>query len=191
MEGGPSGGTLETIVELVSHPITEKSKLGFNPLLKLVGSKEKSKNVFSSSLHVFLGYSPDHNSWVGFFPMSLGNLEIVRRSNAILNFGENLHYEEGMAYPNFFMGFLSTSGLFLLGTCFFNGPIFSFLRSYVLPKPGEGPSVETMENGFLNAVGYGTGSKGTKVKSELYFDADPGYKSTGRMLAEAGLTLAL
>jgi len=29
------------------------------------------------------------------------------------------------------------------------------------------------------------------VKTTLYFDADPGYKSTGRMLAEAGLTLAL
>lgn len=123
--------------------------------------------------------------------MSVGNTEIVKRSNAILGYGDNLHYEEGLVHPNFFVGFMATFGLVLLGNAFVMGPVFTFLRNYVLPKPGEGPSVESQENGFLDVTGYGTGSKGTQVKVELYFPADPGYKSTGRMLAEAGLTLAL
>lgn len=140
---------------------------------------------------MLLGYASIHESWVGLFPMSEGNSDIVKRSNVLLNYGEKLHYEEGLVYNNFFQGFLATFGLVVLGTCFFNDPLFSFLRKHVLPKPGEGPSKESQENGFLNAVGYGTGSKGTSVKTELYFPHDPAYKSTGRMLAEAGLTLAL
>jgi len=141
MDGGPSGGTLETIVELTTHPITEKSKLGFNPLDKIPGTNNKSGTKFTSSLQFLLGYSSVHSAWVGFFPMSVGNLEIVRRSNAILNYGE-LHYEEGLVYKNFFKGFCTTFGLVLMGNAFLLGPLFSFLRNYVLPKPGEGPSME-------------------------------------------------
>jgi len=43
----------------------------------------------------------------------------------------------------------------------------------------------------LNLVGYGEGSKGTKVKSVIYFPNDPGYVDTARMLVESGLSLAL
>ncbi|KAJ1483384.1 hypothetical protein T484DRAFT_1800487, partial [Baffinella frigidus] len=37
----------------------------------------------------------------------------------------------------------------------------------------------------------GTGSKGSKVQSELYFDKDAGYTETARMLVESGLSIAL
>jgi len=143
MDGAASGGTLETIIEHASHPLLfVKSTLGFNPLLKMPGTNNESKNVFTSSLQWLLSYSSIHSAWVGFMPGALCNLEIVRRSNAILNFGENFHYEESLVYKNFFEGFIATSALPVAATVFFLGPLFSFFRNYVLPKPGEGPSRE-------------------------------------------------
>lgn len=42
MLGAPSGGTLETIKESLNHPEPKKTALGFDPLLKIPGSKEKA-----------------------------------------------------------------------------------------------------------------------------------------------------
>jgi len=39
--------------------------------------------------------------------------------------------------------------------------------------------------------GYGTGENGSKLKAVLYFDDDPGYVDTARMLVETGLCLSL
>jgi len=65
------------------------------------------------------------------------------------------------------------------------------MRQYILPKPGEGPSEKESENYFLRIYGYGEGSKGSNVKSTLYFPNDPGYVDTARMLVETGLSLSL
>jgi short subunit dehydrogenase-like uncharacterized protein len=69
-------------------------------------------------------------------------------------------------------------GLFVFGTAFFFPPLQWLLRKFVLPKPGEGPSEEFMDSGFLKVTGYGTGSNGSKVKSMIYFPTDPGYRDT-------------
>lgn len=60
-----------------------------------------------------------------------------------------------------------------------------------MPKPGEGPSEKEQKDFFLRVIGYGEGTKGSKVKSTLYFPNDPGYVDTARMLVESGLCLAL
>jgi short subunit dehydrogenase-like uncharacterized protein len=66
------------------------------------------------------------------------------------------------------------------------------LQSYVLPKPGEGPSMKDMEeNHFLSVNAQGVGSKGTKAEAVMYFPQCPGYLETARMVTECGLSLAL
>jgi len=47
-----------------------------------------------------------------------------------------------MVFPSFFEGFIVSFGLILLSTTYFIDPLFSYLRENVLPKPGQGPSVE-------------------------------------------------
>ena len=66
-----------------------------------------------------------------------------------------------------------------------------FLRSAIILKPGEGPSRETMENGYTCICGFGTGSRGCKVETLLYFPSDIMYLDTARMLVESGLCLGL
>lgn len=193
MAGAASGGTLETLFESMAHPESKKNNLGYDPLLKVPGTKDKAAVGLSSKNQSFLGYSSFHKSWVGPWALATGNSLIVKRSNAILNYSgdKNLVYEEALVYPSFSVGFNEMFSMIIFGTSLFFWPLGWVMRTFVLPKPGEGPSREIMENGFLNLVGYATGTNGTKVKSQLYYPKDPGYMDTGRMLAEAGLTLAL
>lgn len=65
------------------------------------------------------------------------------------------------------------------------------MRAVWLPKPGEGPSEEAMDNGHLYVLGVARGTKGTVVKSTMSFEVDPGYKDTARMLVESALALSL
>jgi short subunit dehydrogenase-like uncharacterized protein len=48
----------------------------------------------------------------------------------------------------------------------------------VLPKPGEGPSEKEMDKGFLTVTGFGTGTNGHKVRAEMHFSTDAGYRDT-------------
>ena len=65
------------------------------------------------------------------------------------------------------------------------------MRKFLLPQPGQGPSEKECYDYFLRVIGYGEGSKGSMVKSVLYFPNDPGYVDTARMLVESGLSLSL
>jgi len=72
MKGEPSGGTLESILEIVSDvsAMLKTSELGFDPLLKKYGSKEKSSSSTSNGLQMILNYSFTHSAWVGFMPLA-------------------------------------------------------------------------------------------------------------------------
>ena len=65
------------------------------------------------------------------------------------------------------------------------------LANFVLPKPGEGPSLKQMQHGFLRITAVGTGNKGSRLQSEIFFDKDAGYRETARMLVESALSIAL
>ena len=65
------------------------------------------------------------------------------------------------------------------------------LEKFVVPKPGEGPSESSQKRGSYDLRFYGTGSKGNKLTAKVTGDMDPGYGSTGKMLGEAAVCLAL
>jgi len=50
MNGGISGGTIASAIGMIENPPTNKSRVGFNPLLKLSGKDEKSSNKFYSRI---------------------------------------------------------------------------------------------------------------------------------------------
>lgn len=61
-----------------------------------------------------------------------------------------------------------------------------------LPQPGEGPSRQTMENGWMTLHGRGIivkDGKETTVTSKFHFDKDIGYLYTAALLVEAGMVL--
>lgn len=195
----PSGGTLETAMDIKYGPKKEKAPelraLGYDPLLKPSGGetgpsefKLNAKNVSSlQTSNPKLGHA-GHRT---FFFMAGVNANAVKRSNALNKYGKKVMYCEGQAFSTLYKAVLYLSKLAMLGLGLAIPPIRALLRKYVLPKPGEGPSEEFMNSGFLDVTGVATGTDGSTVKSTMRFPVDPGYKDTARMAVEAGLSLSL
>ena len=68
-------------------------------------------------------------------------------------------------------------------------PPFAAGRGAPPPKPGEGPSKEERESGFYDLVFLGIDADGRQVRGAVRGDRDPGYGSTAKIIAEAGLCL--
>ncbi|GMH57555.1 hypothetical protein TrVE_jg13431 [Triparma verrucosa] len=173
-----SGGTIATMVDSVENPLANV-KSDFDPIY---GAKKGGKVVNASPKFVSKG--PD--GWMSFFMMSLVNAEAVKRS-ASLN--QNLEYVEGERV-DLLTGVNNTLSLYMSLCALYVPALRKFLMSKnIIPNPGTGPSLKQQQNGYLRVIGTGYGSKGSKVRSCIYFDSDPGYRDTARMVAEAGATL--
>lgn len=81
-------------------------------------------------------YSSLGKSWVGMWALAAGNMNIVKRSNALLNYNDRMIYYEGLKFPGFFYGFNYTLALCIFGTCLFFPPLSYILRKFILPSPG-------------------------------------------------------
>merc|ERR1711904_574189 len=91
-----------------------------------------------------------------FFFMAGVNANAVKRSNALNNYGKKVVYCEGQAFSGLCKAFSYLGGMAMFGLGLAIPPIRALLRKYVLPKPGEGPSEEFMDSGFLAVTGVAT-----------------------------------
>mmetsp|Transcript_3027 Transcript_3027/g.6943 ORF Transcript_3027/g.6943 Transcript_3027/m.6943 type:complete len:493 (+) Transcript_3027:134-1612(+) len=188
--GTMSGGTVATIIHHMDNPMKPKTSLKFNALdMKADGSES---NCHTSINMKKLGYSELNKTWYSYFLMSSVNQACVRRSNALNGYGSNVSYKEQQVLPGFSATITWLISSILGGLLLGNPLLRKFaLATGLLPSPGEGPSLQMQEDGFLVVTGYGIGSKGTKVKSQFYFPKDPGYRDTARMIVESGLCMVL
>jgi short subunit dehydrogenase-like uncharacterized protein len=118
------------------------------------------------------GHDADVGSDVAPFMMAAINTKNVHRSNLLQGFpyGRDFQYDEMvMVQP---------------GSRDFEMP-----TGASAPKPGEGPSKEERERGFYDVVFVGIDKDGRKVQASVKGDMDPGYGSTSKILAEAGICL--
>eukprot|EP00053_Salpingoeca_punica_P009205 m.82470 g.82470 ORF g.82470 m.82470 type:complete len:484 (+) comp14920_c0_seq1:129-1580(+) len=188
--GELSGGTLQTIFTSLFDRKPAPAALGFDPLIKDADGK-RSENKLSAKNQKFLGYNQQFKSWVGPFVMAMVMANCVRRSNAVNGYGRNVTYKEALVYPGLMAGVVNTIQNLVFATMLFCPPLRAFMTRFVLPKPGEGPSVETMDKGFLRLTAFAKGVSGTRAQAVMYFPTDPGYRDTARMLVESGLALSL
>jgi short subunit dehydrogenase-like uncharacterized protein len=194
--GDLSGGTAETMMLSVSGHGMPRPKYDFNPLCMLPdGTKSTCTSTFEPTLLVQKSAPISGrfaSSYSAFFIMAAVNADIVKRSTALRQTAKNVIYRESMVLPDFKSAFCMHFGTILFATALLNPITSTLLQKYVLPKPGEGPSRDAMENKhFLAISAQGVGSKGTKVNSVIYFPRDAGYMDTARMVAESGLVLGL
>jgi len=198
-----SGGTFATVFHSLAQRVQYTSKLGFDPLLKTSpgdncettsGGASKSTAIFSAKNQSFLGYSAEfkEGAWVGPFVMAMVMANCVRRSFALNRYSPKMVYREFAVYPSFMAGVVTLIGMMLIGLAIMIPPLkWLLLETGFIPKPGQGPSVASMDKGFLKVTALATGDSGGKAKLEFYFPTDPGYRDTARMLVESGLVLAL
>jgi short subunit dehydrogenase-like uncharacterized protein len=118
-------------------------------------------------------------SWVASFMMAGINTKAVHRTNFLLGhpWGEGFQYDE----------MLMIDGPPKEGAAPAAG--FEFGAGSV-PQPGEGPTKAEREAGYYDILFIAEGPDGRTVRAAVKGDMDPGYGSTSKILAEAGLALA-
>ena len=187
--GALSGGTLTTAVyQLGKSRSGAKDADGFDALL--TGSDgEKSKFGFINKSPKSDVYFKEYSKYGGPWIMSPVMTNCVRRSNALLGYSPEFQYSEAHIKDISWGAWLSNKLMTFTIAAAITIPWFQRF----LPAPGEGPTREQMEAGWLTVEGHGTmmdtdGNKST-VKTKFHFMEDTGYLCTARMLAETGMLL--
>ena len=140
-------------------------------------------------------YDTVARSWTAPFIMATINTKNVHRTHALRGhpWGTGFVYDERMLTGDGTGGrrrarvMARTARLqtALLGF----GPARGLLRRFVLPKPGEGPSLRERETGRFELLFIGETADGRSLRAAVTGDRDPGYGSTAKMITESALCL--
>lgn len=193
INGAYSGGTMATLAHSLQNRKRIKTRLPFDPLLKMKhGSSDEhpSESLTVAKMQTGFGYNSTaykgNGSWVGPFIMAMVMANCIRRSNAINKYsGANtLRYYEAASYSNVYHMLKTFIYSIIFGTCLYTPILDKLFYKYFLPQPGQGPSDDDMKSGYLRITAVGTGDQGTKVQTTLVLGYDPGYVGTAAMLME-------
>ena len=192
--GGFSGGTIDSVIAMMEKAREDKS----------IRTKLADPYVLNDTQRGLDGpdrlsayYDEDFDSWVGPFVMGSVNTRVVRRSAELLNglYGRDFQYNEGVLSGKGAGGFLGATGTGVGTGVFVGAASVSFTRGLMqkfLPKPGEGPSDDAINNGYydIELFGQHPTDSNKNVRVRVKGDKDPGYGSTSKMIAESALALA-
>jgi len=191
IKGGASGGTVASLMnvlkEVKKHPGLRK--ILADPYM-LCGAEHgftaRQRNVS------FAVYDADFGRWLAPFVMAAINTRVVHQSNALTGkaYGADFKYDESVFTKGRFAATVASLGLGAFMGLASMAPTRAFLERFVVPKPGEGPSPEQQKNGFYDLRFRGVTDAGEVLEAKVTGDRDPGYGSTAKMLAQAGISLA-
>lgn len=190
--GGVSGGTMASMLNLAKETAADARlrKILADPYALCPPTdsvRPKQKPVLSVT------YDDVAKAWVAPFIMATINERVVQRSNAFLHYSPNFRYNEAIRTGKGPLGFLGSAGVTLAMGGLLAAVAVAPLRGIVskfLPKPGEGPSPEAQHRGYFLHEVYGQTEAGQTLTVRVSGDRDPGYGSTAKMIAQAGLCLA-
>jgi short subunit dehydrogenase-like uncharacterized protein len=194
MKGGASGGTIATALNIAK--VIKKDPKVKRELVNPYSLCPKNHGFKTRQKFIQIEFDETFKTWVAPFFMSTINTRIVHRSNALSEkaYGENFHYSEGVMTGKGFKGKSRARGIYWGLAAFFTGigiaPIRAFLGRFVLPKPGEGPSVKDQKNGFYDFRFVGTTEDGREIRTKVLGDRDPGYGSTAKIIGQVAVCLA-
>ncbi|GBF98360.1 saccharopine dehydrogenase [Raphidocelis subcapitata] len=193
--GGVSGGTIASALNMMAAEDPADVRASTGDKYYLVPPEAGRGSDRPSGM--LPSWNPHTSAWMGPFVMEVVNSRIVHRSNALApqKYGTDFKYREAIS-SSLPVASLTATLMLVGGAVMAFGPTRS-LATRALPKPGEGPSRETMLNGYWKhaAVGLTEEPEGKEPQVVVAKCSDPqrdgGYWSTSRMLLEAGLCLAL
>ena len=195
-DGAASGGTVASGILMAKKP--ELAVAGANPFClggePAGGPRPEDKDFTGRDIF----YDDDLKGWAVPFGMAALNTRVVRRSNALLGYGDNFNYREmspaaerpapppprptkpsGPATANAKKTATSPAAA-----------MEAMVAAGQLPKPGEGPSKEKRDASKFNLVVFAEAENGARAKVNVS-GGDPGYTETAKMLSEAALCMAL
>ncbi len=193
-QGGVNGGTIASMTNMLA---SADRNVFDDPLLLNPDEHRRSDEALLNRDPTAPQFDPDLGRWVAPFFMAPINTRVVRRSHALSSqrqqpYGDNFRYQEfwdlgtaagyaGAALAAFGMGFFQ-SMMRLPG-------VGRFVEA-IAPAPGDGPSEETMDNGFYECRLVGTADDGTKAWALIAGKGDPGNRATVTFVCESALALA-
>lgn len=193
-QGGFSGGTIASGINLIEAAIADPStrQALSNPYI-LCPNPDNGSDHPPALIPVQT--DPVFQAWVAPFVMAGINTPIVLRSHALQNgdYGEGFQYDEGILTGSGTAGWLAAQGVkWALDAMALAVAITPtrWLLTQVLPKPGEGPTEEEQTQGFYDLRFWGQTVSGHSLMVKVTGDRDPGYGSTAKILAQAGICLA-
>lgn len=196
LKGGVSGGTIASMLNIVQEaahdPLLRKDLS--NPYIlcpKNYHHQQKQTSIKTAY------YDQDFQAWAAPFVMAAINERVVHRSNALSNdqYGQNFRYHEqtltGQGIKGRIRAITMVAGLgaFVVGAA--SKPVSKLMENHLLSKIGEGPTLEQQANGRFDLRFIGRTDQGQVIRIKVTGDRDPGYGATGKMLAQAALSLSI
>jgi short subunit dehydrogenase-like uncharacterized protein len=191
MAGTFSGGTLASMINLTKEAVGDSTlrKNLANPYWLCPDNHAFTTRQPSSKTD----FDQHFDSWTAPFVMAGINTRIVHRSNALLNnlYGNYFVYSEVSLTRNKWRSRLLRLGLAVFSICIALPPTRWLAQTFLLPKPGEGPTPKQQREGSFDIRFVGVDSNGSGIRTQVCGDRDPGYGSTAKMLTQAALCLAV
>jgi len=193
-KGGFNGGTAASMLNMMRNPEIQRELS--DPMLLNPNHMRHADEALENMDPTLPTDDPDLGHWVAPFIMGPINTRVVRRSNALESerqaaYGTGFQYQEYMNLGRSASFFSSTAVSAVAGTMNLLGKIPGApnLLEKIVPKPGEGPSEEAMDNGFFECLLVGTAEDGSKAWAEVSGKGDPGNRATLMFLCESALCL--
>ncbi|MCB9520884.1 MAG: saccharopine dehydrogenase NADP-binding domain-containing protein [Myxococcales bacterium] len=192
VKGGVSGGTLASALNMGEAGETRRLA---DPVLLDREADRTAEARKQNRDQVAPRYDADLETWTAPFVMGPVNTRVVRRSQSLLRswgegYGDGFRYSESLRTSSRAMASAGAAGMGVLAALTASSVGRAVLRR-VGPSPGQGPSPEALDAGFLDCRYVAVGDRGARLFARLRAQGDPGYKVTITMLAEAGLALAV
>ena len=194
MKGGASGGTLASMIQAViaakSNPALRKEMA--NPYILC---PEFNRDKIKQNRVTSVVFDDDFKMWSAPFIMEAINTRVVMRSHFIneKKYGAGFLYQEQMLMGKGVKGYIRATsllmGLGIFALSVFITPTRKILQKFILPKPGQGPSVQAQRDGYfdINLIGISENTETLCLK--VTGDTDPGYACTAKMLAHSALSM--
>ena len=190
MRGGLNGGTLASALNIMA---SGQGAAMADPFL-LNPSAQRPADVARHADPVLPRFDKDFKTWLAPFFMGPVNTRVVRRSAALLAYGEDFHYQEYMLMGASPVGGMAaatlSTGMQASQLAMRWSPVRQLAARFA-PKPGEGPSDAAMDGGSFRADMVGRSADGHQLRARVADRGDPGNRATTKMVCEAALGLAL
>ncbi|MFN3197519.1 MAG: saccharopine dehydrogenase family protein [Bradymonadia bacterium] len=190
-KGGFNGGTLASATNMGEAGVNRR--MGDPVLLnpkphRTKAARERSKDVREPA------FDEDLQTWLTPFFMAPVNTRVVRRSHALFSdadagYGPHFVYQETMEVKSKRQAWAMALGLGAFAKAV-SSPLGRRVIKRLAPAPGEGPSDEAMDNGFMRVRYIAESEDGRKLLGTLKSKGDPGNRITVKILCEAALMLA-
>ncbi|KAL3658451.1 hypothetical protein V7S43_016584 [Phytophthora oleae] len=195
-KGEASGGTLASVFTIMETSTSKQLLASRNPFFltdeKTIAEKKQAGLVKPNTSGISVRYDKAMGYWHSLFIGGSVNQAVVHRSNYRLGnkYGSNFVYSERMAIGGLFMQLLATFGTVLVSTMLYFGWTRALLKR-LARAPGQGPSEESMQQGYFvaEAAGYSEDGK-LAVMAKTVGSGDPGYRLTSRLISECAFCLA-